>query len=497
MARSKLKIAPTIADRTVQQDSDEEGMEAVLFHKKERRRQHNRSKGKYGGSEEDDDDSGIFESPQNTDLLDLVQRKKWETLMYRVLNEPHAAYVKFTGRSANSTYAGNLLLHEACKKNPPMDIIEALIESNETAVTTKGNSGYLPVHYACAHGASIQLIQLLLSIHPEAVGAVDDEEGILPLHLACRSGMTKEDVFMCLLVAFPEGSMVRDDYGRLPIDYAKSIRGATYRKIAIECLKRATWLEVAAKKSRDRTENEFHQRIKGYEQSQAHQLKLIEEVHTTEIAELEAKLESKDAELSERSHDLEELDKHLQEMTDEFRQRVESTDKATNAKNRKLQGQVDKAKKDATKDKEALELKEEEIVNLSLKLDTTRNLNDTLSEEVEQRTKELDLALDDIETMSKQTEWLKSVKESIKTLSTSEPPLLHNSPKKESFKKKKRSSSKKPSSGRKNKDSASVSSRRSEKVKRSSSFKLSSGYKDDDETRDSSFASRLIGSRRE
>lgn len=450
----------------------------------ERRHRYRQSK------KEDDDVSGIFESPENTELLDLVEKKNWETLLYVVLKEPHTAFVKFTGRSTNSPSAGNLLLHEACKQSPPMDVVEALIAANDKAVTTKGNSGYLPLHYACAHSAPIELIRLLLFLNPDAVKVVDEAEGVLPLHLACMTGVTKEDVYMCLLTSYPEGSMIRDDFSRLPIDYAKSIRSDSLRKVAIESLKRATWLESAAKQSKGRTETIYHKRIKGYEQSQAQQLKMIEEVHTKQIAKLEADLQSQKKELSERSQDLEDMDKHLQEMTDDFRERVESSEKLSKAKNRKLQGQIDKAKEEATNAKVALHIKVEEASDLSHKFEEAQKLNDSLSRQLEQRTEELDLALEDIESLNKRSEWLESVKESIRDLSNSEPPLLGDRPRKELSKKDKPRSSKKLGSPRKSRvRSSSVSSRRSEKMKAS--------RKATEETRDPSFASRTIGSHRE
>jgi len=516
MARAKLKFSPAIADRTVKQDgdNDEEGMEAVLFHNKERRqrRQHrsNRENAKHDSLQESDDDmSAIFEAPQNTELLDLVEENNWETLLYRVLKQPHIAHVKFTGRSTNSSSAGNLILHETCKQNPPIDVVEALVEANDKAVTTKGNAGFLPFHYACAHGASIETIRFLYSLHPDAARAVDDDEGILPLHLACMTGTTKEDVYMCLLTSYPEGSMVRDDFGRLPVDYAKSIRSDSHRKIAIECLKRAKWLEMSASQSRDRTESEYHRRIKGYEQSQVQHLKMIEDVHKKQITKLEENLESQRNEATERSQDLEELDKHLQEMTDEFRERVESMEKSTKTKNRKLQGQIDKAKEETKKIQAALDIKVEETVDLTQKLEESKDLDNSLSRQLKQRTEELDFALDDIETLNQHSEWLESVVESIRNLTNSESPVGRDGPRKESSTIKKPESSKKLGSTRKSRDSASVSSRKSEKKSRSVSRSVSRGassrhlvgnktlHKSVEETREPSFVSRMLGSRRE
>lgn len=445
--------------------------------------------------EDDDDLSGISESPENTELLDLVEKKNWETLLYVVLKEPNVAFVKFTGQSTNSPSAGNLLLHEVCKQSPPMDVAEALIAANDKAATTKGNSGYLPLHYACAYAAPTELIRLLISLNPGAVKEVDDAEGVLPLHLACMTGSTKEDVYMCLLTAYPEGSMIRDEFDRLPIDYAKSIRNDSLRRVAIESLKRATWLESAAKQSKGRTKSEYHQKIKGYEQSQVQHLKMIEEVHKEEIAKLKAELKSQKKELSERSQDLEDMDNHLKGLTEDLRERVESVEKLSKAKNRKLQGQIDKAKEEASKAKIALATKVEATSDLSQKFERTKKLNDTLSRQLEQRTEELDLALEDIESLNKRSEWLESVKDSIKDLVNSEPPLPGDHSKKESSKKKSKPKSSKtfgsPRKSRTRSSSVSVSSRRSTSTKKKASRRAS------EETRDAFSVSQIIASRRE
>ena len=434
MNRTKLKLSPAIIDRTVKQNegNDDEGMEAVLFHSKGRRQRQHRSKKINDNSSsshsinitEEEEHSVIYESPQNTELLNLVQNKKWEKLLYRLLNKPHIAHVKFTGRSMKSISAGNLVLHEACKYDAPIDVIEALIEANDAAITTKGHSGYLPFHCACANGASIELIRLLCSLHPDSARAVDDDESVLPLHLACKTAVTKEEVYMCLLTSYPEGARIRDDFGRLPIDYAKSIRSDVHRKIAIECLHRANWLESAAKYSRERTESEYHRMIRGYEQVQAQQLKVIQEVHAQEIGELEVVLEIHKEELSERSKDIEELDHHLQEKTDEFHHRVESLEKSMKTKSRKLQGQIEKAKQETTKTQVTLDLKIGESIDLSQKLEQAKNIIESLTQQLEQRTEDIELALEDIETLNRHSEWLESVLGSIRNLSNSESPLM-------------------------------------------------------------------------
>mmetsp|Transcript_19721 Transcript_19721/g.42854 ORF Transcript_19721/g.42854 Transcript_19721/m.42854 type:complete len:504 (-) Transcript_19721:48-1559(-) len=499
MKRAELKLSPAIADRTVKQ-LDDEGMEAVLLHSKGRRqRLHDRSKKVHEdtSNSEEDDASPVIESPKNIELLNLIQNKKWEKLLYRLLKNPRLAHVKFTGRSTNSTSAGNFPLHEACKYDTPIDVIEALIEANEKAIMTKGNAGYLPLHCACAHGGSIKLIRLLQSLHPDATSSVDDEDCVLPLHLACKVGIVKEDVYMFLLTSYPEGSRVRDYFGRLPIDYAKNIQSDSHRKIAIECLKRASWLESAAKHAKKRTETDYQQRIRGYEQFQAQQLKLIEEVHTKEISEFEATLNFQKGEILERTKDLEDLDRRLQDKTDEFQVRVKSLERAMKMKSRKLQGEVDKAKEERAKSQVALDLKIGEASGLSEKLEQAKELIESLTQQLEQRTEDLEFILEDMETLNKHSEWLESVLESIQNLSTSVSPVAQDIQRRDEYQSIASTYASAVQSGSSRKIarslSASISTGKSGKLLRGRIAKVS-GKISPLEKRDTSLVGRVIGS---
>jgi len=476
--------------------------EDIRMDKVKGRRQQHRRRSKQ--SEIEDDKSGnLKSSAQSARLIKLVADKDWETLLYCVLKEPHTASVKFTENETNSSSAGNLVLHEVCKKNPPKDIFDALIEANEEAVKTKGNSGFYPLHYACAYGASSELIRTLHSKFPGAASVKDEEEGVLPLHLACMAGCNKEEVFMCLLSSYPEGAKIRDDFGKLPLDYAKNIQSDSYRKTAIDCLKRAKWFEKAAKFSKESTEVEFHERIKGYEQAQVQHLKMIEEVHKKEVSNLEEGLETEKHESLKRKDALDELDKHMQEMTDKFRERTESLEKSMKVKNRKLQEQVEMAKEETSKIQNVFDIKIKESAELSQQLDNAKVLSESLRRQLKERTEELDLALEDIETFSKHSKWLESVVQSIRDLTNSESPLL---PKNETSTKSlslksidsasvcsRRSRGISRSKSRKNKDSASVCSRKSRGISRS----LSRTRKNATETREPSLVRRAVAASRE
>lgn len=369
-------------------EDDDLGMEAVLWEK--------------GSKVEESKSDGRFMTHEKTEdikLLDTIQRRDWTTLMRRCQVHPHLAYVKFSRSSAMSK--GNLVLHEVCKHDPPIDVVETLYDANDSAVMIRGYGGYLPMHHACASGASDEVIQYLFSKYPESLAVTDEHEHVLPLHLACKMG-TSEDIFMLLLSHHPEAATMRDDFGRLPLDYAKNIRNAGTRDIAVRCLHFAKWLQTSSNYSKQKTEREYESRIRGYEESQAQHLKLIKEVHEEEIAELEAevKLHKKDA--LKKTSLLKDVQQDIQNKNDKIEKQAGSL----------------------TKMQVAIDLKAAKIAELSKKLAKSTKENETLSQELVERANELELAIQDIETLNQHSEWLEIALTSIRKIANTEAPLV-------------------------------------------------------------------------
>jgi hypothetical protein len=398
MSRVNVKYAPAIKDLTVGSAvEDDEGMEAVLCSMHQRQ-------SKSGSSSDDDSGSQkafmtAYEKPEDVELLGTIRNKDWSRLMRRVETHPHVAFVKFSGRDSLSK--GNSVLHEVCKNNPTVDIIETLIDANESAITLKGNGGSLPLHYACATGASTEVIQYLVSNYPEAVSTTEDNERALPLHFACKIGVS-EDAFMLLLTHYPQGAAIRDYFGRLPLEYAKNIQCDVTRRVAIECLNRAKWLQKATHFSKKRTESDFQRRVRGYEESQARHLKMIQEVHEEEIAELENIVKSQKLELSKTQKTLVELEEEFQNKIEEHEKDLESL----------------------TKLRVSLDLKTAKIAELTQTLEETQDQNNNLSKELEVRNSEYEIALEDVEMLNKHSEWLESIVTSIRDIASAEAPIV-------------------------------------------------------------------------
>jgi hypothetical protein len=389
MDRVNIKYAPAIHDFTAEEaEEDDEGMEAVLMDSK--------------AKVEDSKSNGRFMTQAKSDereLLELIRKREWSRLMERCQTNPHLAYVKFA--SASAMNKGNLVFHEVCKHNPPIHVLEAVHDANESAAMIKGYGGYLPLHHACASGASDEVIRYIVAKYPEAVSMADEHDHALPLHLVCKMG-TSEDMFMLLLSHFPDAATVQDDFGRLPMDYAKNIRSPGTRDIALKCLNIANWLQKSANFSKQRTESEYQHRIRGYEESQAKQLKMIKEVHEEELFDLESEVKAQQKDLSKKSSTLERVEAELELKSME----VEKQTKALN----KIQASLDRHM--------------EQIQELTAALEATRGANELLSLQLEEQKEELEQALDDVETLNQHSEWLESVVRSIRKIANNEAPLI-------------------------------------------------------------------------
>ena len=92
-----------------------------------------------------------------------------------------------TERQEAAMHQGQFLavtLHMVCKLNdPPVDVVEALIECAPETVTWPDSNGWLPLHHACANGASGQVLSVLVQAYPE--GKIRQDRRLrTPLHFA-------------------------------------------------------------------------------------------------------------------------------------------------------------------------------------------------------------------------------------------------------------------------------------------------------------------------
>jgi hypothetical protein len=148
-------------------------------------------------------------------------------------------------------------LHLMCKlNNPPTEIINDIVEAAPEVVSWVDSHGWLPLHHACANGASTAVLQILTSAYPESkitqdnqnrtplhfyatrnadnpismatnvellsdTGASElpDRGGMLPMHYACAYG-TNPTVLKVLANSYPESLLAKENKGRTPMHLA-------------------------------------------------------------------------------------------------------------------------------------------------------------------------------------------------------------------------------------------------------------------------------------
>jgi ankyrin repeat protein len=178
---------------------------------------------------------------------DLVRRWLWSH--QDAEERGAAAYIR---GSANATP-----LHLMCKlNNPPSDLIQDIVDAAPDVAGWTDSHGWLPLHHACANGASPDVLRILIDAYPDGKTTQDslnrtplhfyatrnsdnlafmvenvellcdsgaaeltDRGGMLPMHYACAYG-TSSVVLKVLADAYPDSLTAREQKGRTPMHLA-------------------------------------------------------------------------------------------------------------------------------------------------------------------------------------------------------------------------------------------------------------------------------------
>jgi Ankyrin repeats (3 copies) len=101
-------------------------------------------------------------------------------------------------------------LHHALANQATLDIIQYLVTQHPESIFSRKN-GRLPLHTACANLASIDVVEYVYRCYPEAIQIPDFNEHKLPLHLAVtQPGASSLAVVQFLIEKYPDGLKTPD-----------------------------------------------------------------------------------------------------------------------------------------------------------------------------------------------------------------------------------------------------------------------------------------------
>ena len=163
-------------------------------------------------------------------LLDLIHNRLWEEVeevaqqraLFKMISEHIQQSEEFNGMT---------LLHAVIKYNPPIQVLESILQAHSDAIKGQDCLGRTPLHVACGTGSDPSIIRMLVRAYPEACD-VQDVDGRTPLHLSCDyecvlfegdqtpSSPPSIGVVRALLSGSLKPVLVEDEDEMSPIEYA-------------------------------------------------------------------------------------------------------------------------------------------------------------------------------------------------------------------------------------------------------------------------------------
>jgi len=177
----------------------------------------------------DTDESSSYPSLRLfTGLSGLILDEDWSKAIDVVKEDSSTArrwYYGVDTETVGATVWKRLPIHLACANGAPLGLIDVLLRAfPESAVLEDPHDGALPLHIACRAGAHLPVVRRLVEECPEVVLAVDGG-GRVPLHVAVLS-QAPYVVIEYLLLQDLESVVALDRHGRTPMDYGMEIHGS-------------------------------------------------------------------------------------------------------------------------------------------------------------------------------------------------------------------------------------------------------------------------------
>ena len=129
---------------------------------------------------------------EKTFISSLINIKSWD-LLSKIINEKPELAKVFISVHQHGKHVERLPIHEVCRKNPPLYLIQKLESAYPSSLIFEDESnGCVPLHFACRHGASTEVISFLLKISPHSIN-IEDKYGCAPIIVARRSSCKHRD----------------------------------------------------------------------------------------------------------------------------------------------------------------------------------------------------------------------------------------------------------------------------------------------------------------
>mmetsp|Transcript_55681 Transcript_55681/g.82846 ORF Transcript_55681/g.82846 Transcript_55681/m.82846 type:complete len:391 (+) Transcript_55681:102-1274(+) len=148
----------------------------------------------------------VFEN----ELFTMIRsRRQWPDVERTCLTQPKLASCE------ERDSMGNTVLHLACRWNPPVTFIEAVIQADPRAVSCQNECGCVPLHLACLHKASPEVISVLLQADPASASICSNKKRT-PVHYACHTegGLPVESFRLVVEAAAPNALVLKDVSGQ-------------------------------------------------------------------------------------------------------------------------------------------------------------------------------------------------------------------------------------------------------------------------------------------
>mmetsp|Transcript_27511 Transcript_27511/g.59126 ORF Transcript_27511/g.59126 Transcript_27511/m.59126 type:complete len:268 (+) Transcript_27511:53-856(+) len=125
------------------------------------------------------------------DVLYMIKDQNWKTLELFALSKPKPFQILSESISRCSQFNGMTLLHLCAQHDPPINLMQHMINVHPQALGEEDCLGRTPLHVAASSGASSRVIKCFVENYPQACD-VQDKFGRTPLHLACD---TSSEIF--------------------------------------------------------------------------------------------------------------------------------------------------------------------------------------------------------------------------------------------------------------------------------------------------------------